>query len=317
MHLKSSKFSAWFLLSALIIAKPVYAFGDDDISRSKLIRMEQSIQTMENSLSEHPTDRKLEKRYKKALILYDRASACIKFADETEAAPSIEVPTAGISSVLGKTNSTDFWLESYSIYADECLSLETESDFFHGFYNISKERKKIVNTALSCEGKISYLWGGKPVSKAWDESWEMGEGGLDCSGFITWVYWNATDTENENEELLSTYAISANQSKISYEELLPGDLGMIMDSGTYYTDLSGNRFDSYEAAVASSEKKKIENPDIKGKDVIIHSNHVGIYVGKDEDGNDIWCHCRGGAFQTVVVDHYDKFHYYYRVEQGD
>lgn len=42
--------------------------------------------------------------------------------------------------------------------------------------------------------------------------------------------------------------------------------------------------------------------------------HVGIYAGKDKDGNDTWIHCTGGSIDNVVLtteDEYDGFQYFY------
>lgn len=42
--------------------------------------------------------------------------------------------------------------------------------------------------------------------------------------------------------------------------------------------------------------------------------HVGIYAGKDKDGNDTWIHCTGGNIDNVVLtteNEYDGFQYFY------
>lgn len=42
--------------------------------------------------------------------------------------------------------------------------------------------------------------------------------------------------------------------------------------------------------------------------------HVGIYAGKDENGNDTWIHCTGGDTNNVVItteSEYDGFKYFY------
>lgn len=42
--------------------------------------------------------------------------------------------------------------------------------------------------------------------------------------------------------------------------------------------------------------------------------HVGIYTGKDKDGNDTWIHCTGGSIDNVVLtteNEYDGFQYFY------
>ena len=42
--------------------------------------------------------------------------------------------------------------------------------------------------------------------------------------------------------------------------------------------------------------------------------HVGIYAGKEKDGNDTWIHCTGGSIDNVVLtteNEYDGFQYFY------
>ena len=68
--------------------------------------------------------------------------------------------------------------------------------------NTTDARKKLIETALSLVGKVSYFWGGKSPA-GWNNDWGKpkkvtGSGsvtsgtirpyGLDCSGFTDWVY---------------------------------------------------------------------------------------------------------------------------------
>ena len=104
-----------------------------------------------------------------------------------------------------------------------------------GGLNTTDARKKLVETALSLVGKVSYFWGGKSPA-GWNNEWGKpkkvtGSGsvtsgtirpyGLDCSGFTDWVYKTALGQ--------SIGTGSANQwsksREISASELLPGDLG--------------------------------------------------------------------------------------------
>lgn len=373
MHFKKA-----ILILSLSISMVLASSPDVSSAGSLENQIDSHLDKMEDNLSVNPEDKKLEKRFEKAKILSEKANNCLKMEQAVENASDVSVPTAGISSLMSDIAGSSGWHESYYGYAIDCLSLEENSDYFHGYYGLSDERKKIVNTAISCEGKIHYVWGGKPLSPEFLPSWEKGIGGLDCSGFVTWVYWNALGTKNADPGLMSTYSISRNKEEISYAELLPGDLGMITDEGTYYTDIVGNKFVSSGLAAQSSQKlkdrhkeiieekkeqqasqksaesskKKVSKDDTK-KDTVgqktkasarkhtknassedkktdriaesltssqlsasnstTHASHVGIYVGKDENGDDLWCHCTGGSIRTVVVNHYDRFQHYYRI----
>lgn len=73
--------------------------------------------------------------------------------------------------------------------------------------DLSPEREAVVRTACSLVGKVNYFWGGKSLVIGWDARWgevrqvtAAGSSttgtyrpyGLDCSGFVDWVFYNAT-----------------------------------------------------------------------------------------------------------------------------
>ena len=74
--------------------------------------------------------------------------------------------------------------------------------------DLSPERRAVVETACSLVGKVNYFWGGKSLALGWDSQWGTlrkvtADGnsttgtfrpyGLDCSGFVDWVFNNALD----------------------------------------------------------------------------------------------------------------------------
>ena len=105
--------------------------------------------------------------------------------------------------------------------------------------DLSPEREAVVRTACSLVGKVNYFWGGKSLVIGWDARWgelrqvtAAGSSttgtyrpyGLDCSGFVDWVFYNQSG---------GTYIIghgggaSAQHSyctPIDWSEALPGDL---------------------------------------------------------------------------------------------
>ena len=109
---------------------------------------------------------------------------------------------------------------------------------------LSIERERILETATSLEGKIPYDWGGKPINPGWNERWNNSNG-LDCSGYVQWVYWTALGIDSGLE---STYAISNSCKRIKKDDLQPGDLGLMFKGGS----TEGN------------------------------TNHVGIYMGDNK-----------------------------------
>ena len=72
--------------------------------------------------------------------------------------------------------------------------------------SLPQKRKDVVKNAGSLVGKVNYFWGGKSGSIGWDPAWGTmrrvtAEGspssgtlrayGLDCSGFVSWVFLNS------------------------------------------------------------------------------------------------------------------------------
>lgn len=208
-------------------------------------------------------------------------------------------------------------------------------------------REDIVKEAVSHKGEITYLWGGKPVSKE--------AKALDCSGFIQYVFWNVCD--KRFPELGSTLAISQ-LKKISKKKLQIGDLGMIYDEGSCYivnekkfyeeplaekeytrivkksrkelkkvrkklsqtngfaliTCKEDEIFQKEQAKRAKSYRKKVKKLKKVLKETVIERkiNHVGIYCGK-KNGKEIWCHCSSSGGGVVVSKGYKKFKHYYSI----
>ena len=115
----------------------------------------------------------------------------------------------------------------------------TEMVSFLAIQNCSEERKKLVETGLSLVGKVPYFWGGKS-GPGWNSEWNIlklvtAEGsattgtmrpfGLDCSGFTSWTYETAMSQRIQDG---SWYQYQSSE-KISWDELLPGDLGFLLD----------------------------------------------------------------------------------------
>lgn len=88
-------------------------------------------------------------------------------------------------------------------------------------------RLAIITTAESLLGKVPYEWGGKPTKPGIDETWwsfkENGEQkGLDCSGFVSWVY--LTAGFSDWQKISSTDAIDDYCEDVT--DLEPGDIGL-------------------------------------------------------------------------------------------
>lgn len=104
---------------------------------------------------------------------------------------------------------------------------------------LSPERKAVVQQALSLVGKVNYFWGGKSLVIGWDNRWgqltkvtapgsrttgTFRPYGLDCSGFVDWVFYNASG----GNYIIGHGGGAGSQHRhctdISWSEAQPGDL---------------------------------------------------------------------------------------------
>mgnify|MGYP002569332307 CR=1 FL=1 len=105
-------------------------------------------------------------------------------------------------------------------------------------------RESIVLTAYQLLGKVTYFWGGKSLVLGWDSRWgtptavtASGSGstgkvlpfGLDCSGFVDWTFYNATNgayLPGRGGGAASQHGYCTN---IAWSDALPGDLVFYAD----------------------------------------------------------------------------------------
>lgn len=97
--------------------------------------------------------------------------------------------------------------------------------------NLSETRKNLIRFALSSVGKVPYYWGGKPSAPNYsrnnfgtlitpDEKGRILRG-LDCSGWINWVYWSVTGNRLPYE---GTSGLALCGAPVSRDNLQPGDI---------------------------------------------------------------------------------------------
>ena len=105
--------------------------------------------------------------------------------------------------------------------------------------DLLEERRKVIKTACSLVGKVNYFWGGKSLVIGWDSRWGSiqkvwADGspttgtyrpyGLDCSGFVDWVFYNVS----EGAYVIGHGGGAADQHAycraITWDEAMPGDL---------------------------------------------------------------------------------------------
>lgn len=140
--------------------------------------------------------------------------------------------------------------------------------------NLDEARRDTVQTALQLVGKVNYFWGGKSRAIGWDSRWgqltkvwaagSSSTGtyrpfGLDCSGFVDWVFNNSLGyIIGHGGGVIMQHRYCTN---ITQAEAQPGDLA-------FYPD----------------------------------DSHIGIVVGRNEDGKLLVCHCASGQNNVVVTE---------------
>lgn len=155
------------------------------------------------------------------------------------------------------------------------------------------DREKLVAKANSIVGKVNYFWGGKSTAINWDNRWgtqvevtSTGSSstgtirpyGLDCSGYITWVFINmGLDIETIDQTIGHGTSKQWDLStSINSSSVLKGDLVFLAVPGT----------------------RKV--------------NHVGIVIGEDENGNIMVAHCASSYNNVVITKAEDIGFIYYR-----
>ena len=105
--------------------------------------------------------------------------------------------------------------------------------------DLSEERKQVVLTAYQLLEKVNYFWGGKSLVLGWDSRWgtpmevtaagSSSSGtvrpfGLDCSGFVDWVFYNVTSGSYVIGHGGGASSQHSYCTDISWSDAQPGDL---------------------------------------------------------------------------------------------
>ena len=157
--------------------------------------------------------------------------------------------------------------------------------------DLSIMQQDIVDAALSLVGKVNYFWGGKSTAIGWDNRWgtlsevtapgssttgTVRPFGLDCSGFVAWVYVNSGLPADKIADVFGAH--TSTQWKysvpVAWNEAQIGDLAFF--------------------AVPWTSKY----------------NHVGVIVSIDSSGQYQVAHCTSSR-NNVVIGIADKSGFQY------
>ncbi|MCI5996036.1 MAG: NlpC/P60 family protein [Blautia sp.] len=144
--------------------------------------------------------------------------------------------------------------------------------------DVSEERVAIVAAACSLVGKVGYFWGGKSYAIGWDSMWgdpatvtaagskstgSTRRYGLDCSGFVCWSFYNGLGGTDGGIGNHTTTQWNASEM-VESGNARPGDLVF------------------YDSPAAGDQ------------------NHVGLVIGKNDDGSLLVAHCSSSKNGVVV-----------------
>ena len=105
--------------------------------------------------------------------------------------------------------------------------------------SLSPDRRAAVETACRLVGKVNYFWGGKSLVIGWDSRWGTMQKvwaagspstgtyrpyGMDCSGFVDWVFYNMSGGSYIIGHGGGAHAQHTYCQAITWDEAQPGDL---------------------------------------------------------------------------------------------
>lgn len=156
--------------------------------------------------------------------------------DRTHDKSSKKIWTPYLKSYVNQLYSQD-WKEEYGLSPTAlAIGKPLTSNEINDYLNTlppdtSAERRAVVGFALNSVGKIPYYYGGKPASSGYENNTfatpirpdTKGRvlSGLDCSGWINWVYWSSI---GKHISSLGTSGLIHEGQAIRRRELKPGDI---------------------------------------------------------------------------------------------
>ena len=143
-----------------------------------------------------------------------------------------ETSMGWVKTLCGQDWQEEYGLNTTDLFVRNPLT-SAEIDIYMSLVpeDTSQMKKDFIRYALSSVGKIPYYWGGKPTSPGYTGN-SFGSvvspdvdgrflGGLDCSGWINWVYWSVTGRGLGAE---GTGTMINSGTAITKSQLVPGDI---------------------------------------------------------------------------------------------
>lgn len=157
--------------------------------------------------------------------------------------------TQALDELLAQTKALDELLYSLNISDPSAAELiQNLPD------DLADQRRTVMETACTLVGKVNYFWGGKSPAFGWNRHWTQLEKvqsigsrttgtyrpyGLDCSGFVDWVFYNASGGEYIPGHGGGAAAQHRHCAEISWDDARPGDL--VFYPGDTHVGIVGGR----------------------------------------------------------------------------
>ncbi len=145
-----------------------------------------------------------------------------------------EYQNKAVTELLAQLATMDILLTDLSVSGEQARELVRNLPA-----DLAPERRAVVETACRLVGKVNYFWGGKSWVIGWDSRWgtiqkvwAAGSStsgsylpyGLDCSGFVDWVFYNISDGAYTIGHGGGARAQHTYCTTITWAEAQPGDL---------------------------------------------------------------------------------------------
>ncbi len=143
-----------------------------------------------------------------------------------------------------------------------------------GWSSLNSFQKNAIMAAYSRIGKTSYLWSGKPSGPG---NTGIG-GGLDCSGFVSWVIWTASGNAfNQSTDALAS-SISSNSNglvRIDAANAQPGDIVVLRrpNNSGHALLYAGNN--QYIHLAGKGQTAKMSGYSFKSTDTVYYARYQG------------------------------------------
>ena len=220
----------------------VAALTPDRVNRLRAVFWDMCIVTSEVETVEYPDsnpDDEVDDSYSET---YLHITITAKTAEEMRTVYSFtEKQNEALDELLVELPVMDALLEDLAVSEEQARALVRSLPA-----DLAPERRAVVEAACQLVGKVTYFWSGKSLVIGWDDRWGTLQKvwatgsvttdtyrayGLDCSGFVDWAFYNASNGTYYPGHGGGTYTQHSHCTPVTWAEAQPGDLVFTADVG--------------------------------------------------------------------------------------